>query len=250
MTTLRSAVLASAGRAGQFGSVKVGNPVRIIGRCGVGQGVLGLGGRAAKGRDTALLGVAPGFAGVKHSANGRRGNVRRAVLRDADDFQRVADMTEVQKLAGHTGHDVRGKSGIACGVSVRESRGGHADRPPVLRVFTAGGRVVVVRVVAGGWLGPLAGWVCGDGLGQPWWVMVAASGTRWVAVPGQESFKRRALGWPASRSCAGGEDLGQVGQGFQTVAFGGAGDGPDPGGQFSGPLSLVHRGVVAAYGLI
>src|SRR5437867_6774688 len=103
-------------------------------------------------------------------------------------------------------------------VSVRESRGGHADRPPVLRVFTAGGRVVVVRVVAGGWLGPLAGWVCGDGLGQPWWVMVAASGTRWVAVPGQESFKRRALGWPASRSCAGGEDLGQVGQGFQTVA--------------------------------
>ncbi len=49
----------------------------------------------------------------------------------------------------------------------------------------------------------------------------------------------RTLGGLPARSGARLEIPGQVGQGLAAVAFGGRGDGPDPGGQVRGPLGLA-----------
>ena len=76
-------------------------------------------------------------------------------------------------------------------------------------------------------------------------VVVSAAGGGGAGDPGQEPVQCRACGCLAAGVGAGAEVAGQAGQWFVVVAFGGGGDGPDPGGQVRGPFGVAAVVVLA-----
>lgn len=77
-------------------------------------------------------------------------------------------------------------------------------------------------------------------------MVAAVGGVCGIGDPGQELVQCRALGGLAAGRCAGVEVGGEVFQGFAVVAFGGGGDGPDPGGEVGGPFGVAAVVVLAA----
>ncbi|MDQ1293940.1 MAG: hypothetical protein QG608_1823 [Actinomycetota bacterium] len=75
------------------------------------------------------------------------------------------------------------------------------------------------------------------------WVVVSAAGGS--GEPGQEPVEGLAVEGFTAGFGAGGEVVGEVGQGFEAVAFGGGGDGPEAGCQVGGPFGVVAVVVLA-----